>query len=78
MSPSKSTSGLKVKATLRAKGDNKVIKESTSSLEDGLDWSLGKGEIEGWYPIGYGKQALYDLELSLLSDVSQVEVISLI
>lgn len=33
--------------------------------------SFAGGEVELWYPVGYGKQPLYSLNLSLLDQVSQ-------
>ena len=58
-----------LKATLREKGSGKVVKESTSGVNDGLDWTLDKGQVEAWWPVGYGTQPLYDLEITLLDKV---------
>jgi len=60
------------KAVLKTKGDGKVIKESTGTYgKDSIDWTFKDGEIAGWYPIGYGAQPLYELEISLIDGVSR-------
>jgi beta-mannosidase len=48
--------------------DGKTVKEQTLAFgKDKLDWKLD--DVEGWYPRNYGKQPLYQLELSLLDKV---------
>lgn len=59
----------KVKATLRSK-DGEVIKEERVDLgTELLNWEFKQGEVEGWYPRGYGSQTLYELSLDLVDSV---------
>ncbi len=47
-----------------------MVKEATLQAgKDPLNWYLDGGAVEGWYPVGYGKQPLYDLEITLLDKV---------
>ncbi|KAK8844526.1 hypothetical protein IAR55_006372 [Kwoniella newhampshirensis] len=47
-----------------AEGD--VIKTVTDhKSSSGLEWKLKSGEVEGWYPRGYGDQALYSFDIEL-------------
>ena len=57
------------------RGPNKV---STKEIKD-VKVSGGKGstvfafgddEVELWYPVGYGKQPLYEIEVAAIDDVS--------
>lgn len=58
-----------IKATLKdARGQS--IKEETIQCDKKLHWNFEKGTVEGWYPIHYGSQPLYQLDLALLSPVS--------
>lgn len=41
---------------------------SEAEIKDIIDWDLGK-EVQLWWPVGYGLQALYDAEITLLSAV---------
>jgi hypothetical protein len=50
---------------LRTK-EGKVVKEYVGQSTR-LDWMLD--DIEGWYPIGYGTQSLYELEITILDTV---------
>lgn len=71
--PPTPTGDHKLKVVLRSKKEGKVIKESTLVAgKDPLNWKLDSGVVEGWYPVGYGKQPLYDLEISLLDEVSTI------
>lgn len=33
--------------------------------------SFGRGDVDLWFPVGYGKQSLYSLHLTLLDEVSK-------
>jgi beta-mannosidase len=63
-------SDLKVHALLRHPNGS-AIKQEILNHGDDIDWRFDKGKIEGWYPINYGKQSLYKLELDLVDSVSQ-------
>lgn len=62
-------SEFRIHALLRD-SDGTVIKQEVLSLGTDIDWTFDKSEIEGWYPINYGKQPLYKLELDLVDGVS--------
>ena len=50
--------------------EGKVVKDGMFRAgKDPLDWKLEDGTVQGWYPIGYGKQPLYDIEISLVDEV---------
>ena len=52
------------------------MKESTLQAgKDPLNWTLEKGVVEGWYPVGYGKQPLYELEIALLDMVRRRRIV---
>jgi beta-mannosidase len=64
--------GLSYKAILKtAKGQK--VKEGIFELKDTLDWTFDQGEVEAWWPIHYGKQPLYQLEVVLCDKVSHFE-----
>lgn len=55
-----------------------VIKQSDFTLTlhgmegektDIVAWSLGQDTVKLWWPVGYGSQELYDVEVSLLGEV---------
>jgi beta-mannosidase len=52
----------------------RVIKQETHPVKHDsscrLHWTLDRKEVELWWPVGYGKQVLYDVEVSLLNYVS--------
>lgn len=64
-----STSDLKLKALLKTSG-GKTVKEAELGVKEGLDWKFDKGEVEAWWPVHYGKQPLYQLDLVLSDKVS--------
>lgn len=68
-SSSSSTDGFKYKAVLKT-AEGKKVKESTFDLKETLDWKFENGEVEAWWPIHYGKQPLYQLEITLSDKVS--------
>ena len=63
-----SADGFKYKAVLRTSEGSKV-KEGTFGLRENLDWKFEKGEVDSWWPIHYGKQPLYQLEITLCDKV---------
>jgi len=63
-----SADGFKYKAVLRTFEGSKV-KEGTFGLRENLDWKFEQGEVDSWWPIHYGKQPLYQLEITLCDKV---------
>jgi hypothetical protein len=61
-------SGSSLKAILRNDTGSKIKEETVK--DNKLDWKFEKGQVEGWYPINYGKQPLYNLDLTLADRVS--------
>lgn len=55
---------VRLKVVLKTR-DGIVIKETIENVHN-FKWTLTSGEVEAWWPVGYGKQPLYSLELSLL------------
>jgi len=68
--PISKSSDFSVRACLKdAKGV--TIREETSEAEaTEFDWSLEQGAVQSWWPIGYGEQPLYTLEICLCRKVS--------
>ncbi len=72
-----------IRGVLRKSGNEGIIRDETIqvpftdrdedssklTLEGLFDWNLD-GEVSMWWPIGYGQQDLYDVEITLLSKVS--------
>jgi beta-mannosidase len=61
-------SGSSIKAVLRDSSGTSIKEDVVSNNK--LDWRMDQGEIAGWYPINYGKQPLYKLELTVIDSVS--------
>jgi beta-mannosidase len=47
-----------------------VVREGEVRVSDGLSWDFAAGEVDVWWPIGYGSQPLYTMLLELLDAVS--------
>lgn len=45
------------------------VPSGTSLSEDIVHWAFQKDEVALWWPVGYGKQALYQVEVVLLNNV---------
>jgi beta-mannosidase len=43
--------------------------DSDELLKDAVVWKLGNNGVNLWWPVGYGEQNLYDVEVILLSQV---------
>ena len=55
----------------------KTVRSETIKVENGLATTTFRVQNpELWYPSGYGQQPLYTLTANLLSDVSEVDVVS--
>ena len=57
------------------RGPNKVsIKEikdvKVTGGKGSATYTFGDDEVELWYPVGYGKQPLYEIEVGIIDDVS--------
>ncbi|ORY26762.1 glycoside hydrolase superfamily [Naematelia encephala] len=66
------TEGYRVHWVLRSTGAM-IVREALLQIDETLQWQFNENEFEIWWPIGYGKQALYTLEIALL-DESGIEV----
>jgi len=40
----------------------------------GAEFYFKKGDVDLWYPVGYGEQPLYDLEVIVFNDVRLLQV----
>jgi beta-mannosidase len=69
-----STEGFKYNAILKT-AEGKKVKEATYDLKETLEWTFEKGEVDAWWPIHYGKQPLYQLEITLCDKVSHLLII---
>jgi beta-mannosidase len=62
-------------ARVSVRGPNKVsIKEiddvKVAGGKGSATYTFGGDEVELWYPIGYGKQPIYEIEVVAIDDVS--------
>ena len=48
--------------------ENKNVKAAGG--KGSITYAFGDDEVELWYPIGYGKQPLYEIEVAAIDDVS--------
>jgi beta-mannosidase len=71
VSPTHAAKDLSVNARLVDRA-GKVVRKETGCTGD-IDWALKEGEVDAWWPIGYGEQPLYKLELELVDKVSLVD-----
>lgn len=63
------------KVRVSVRGSNKVsIKEirgiAVAGGKGSATYTFGDDEVELWYPVGYGKQPLYEIEVAAIDDVS--------
>lgn len=64
------SSGYTYDAYLRD-AEGKVVESVEDQLPtQKIEWSFSEGQVDAWYPKGYGKQALYALEVVLKDSVS--------
>ena len=72
------SSDLVVKCCLKDKKCKVVREEALGAGVENVDWTLDKGAIQPWWPIGYGEQPLYTVEISVCRKVSEnpIELIS--
>lgn len=49
-------------------GQGKVVKEDKGKVGD-IKWDLEKGAVDAWWPINYGEQPLYQLEIEIEDSV---------
>ena len=57
------------KVSIKEIGDVKVTGSNGSTT-----YTFGDDEVELWYPIGYGKQPMYEIEVAAIDDVSASSV----
>lgn len=73
------TSGLKASSSLLSK-DGKVLLESVTLLnasEGSASFDAKPGELELWYPVGYGRQYLHTLQVKITDEVSSCTRLSI-
>jgi beta-mannosidase len=46
-----------------------VIRAEEVQAQTGLSWDLAAGDVDIWWPFGYGSQPLYTLHLELVAKV---------
>ncbi|WVF68284.1 hypothetical protein IAT40_003049 [Kwoniella sp. CBS 6097] len=68
----KQSDGCSVDIQLKDSAGKPVKSASDQSISEPLKWNFNKGEIQGWYPRGYGEQRLYELEITLKSSDGHV------
>jgi beta-mannosidase len=52
-----------------------VVKSAEVKVKDGkavAEFKLAKGEVDLWYPVGYGKPALYTVDVQVADQVSDM------
>ncbi|KAG8705027.1 hypothetical protein FRC08_001891 [Ceratobasidium sp. 394] len=72
---SEKTSDLSAAVVLKSSAGT-VVKTADAKIKDGravAEFKLAKGDVELWYPVGYGKQALYTVDIQV-SDKSGKQV----
>ncbi|WWD22921.1 hypothetical protein CI109_107416 [Kwoniella shandongensis] len=62
---SSTSNAYKLDVTLKDAAGHVVKSVSGHSPLDAMKWDFKDGEIDGWYPRGYGEQPLYTLEIQL-------------
>ncbi|KAH9915084.1 glycoside hydrolase [Fomitopsis serialis] len=60
-----------VRVILRKDGSDDVLKQQDVPIPEGSAWDL-QGAVDLWWPIGYGVQNLYSVEVALLAEDSTV------
>ncbi|TFK38913.1 glycoside hydrolase [Crucibulum laeve] len=58
-------------SAIQVGGEEGLGKENQYECKDVLHWVLGE-EVELWWPVGYGKQVLYEVEVALLDQNAQI------
>lgn len=61
--------GFKVSATIKAASGAQLVAQELSADDGKLEFSLKPEEVELWFPIGYGKQALHTFTVALKDKV---------
>ncbi len=59
-----------IKVTLRDAKGTKVELEELSSKSRSVDWRFTPGQVQLWWPVGYGDQVLYRVVIELLGPVN--------
>jgi beta-mannosidase len=70
---SNSTPGAKANVNVKKLDGSLVIGQQNVDVSSGkceAQFKFSKGALDLWYPVGYGKQPLYRVEVEILSGVS--------
>ncbi|KAJ1311549.1 hypothetical protein OPQ81_010033 [Rhizoctonia solani] len=62
------SSDLSASVALKSLADAAIIRSTNITIKGGqgvAEFELAKGEVNLWYPVGYGKQALYTVEIQV-------------
>lgn len=62
----------KVEVTLRDSSGGSTIRAETFNHGSKFEWKFDPDEVKLWWPVGYGQQTLYGLEIAALDKVSPV------
>ncbi|KAG6856280.1 hypothetical protein H0H87_005890 [Tephrocybe sp. NHM501043] len=57
---------LKDSAGKELKRERVVLKENATTVCDLVAWNLSSEDVRPWWPVGYGEQNLYDVQVSLI------------
>jgi beta-mannosidase len=69
------TDNLSGSVVLKSSAGAVVKKAADVKFKDGrgvVQFELAKGEVDLWYPVGYGKQVLYTVEVQVADQVSNI------